>query len=260
MGISVAGELGAEAIDRFAASLIGEIPPATRRLSHVAALWDPLDGSLRNLRIGASSPRSEHDAFLLSFSRARAEAIVITGAILRAEPELRYEPGGLGGAFPGLARWRRERAGLEEPPLLAVLTRDESLDLEHPALHGWARPLIFSTPGVASSLRRRAGAGVEIVGSRRAGLPTLLERLAERGLGLVSLEAGPRTTSALYEPPPQIEELLLSIFHSRELPEPARGEPFLSLEELEGRLPPARAPTWVQEPSGRWSFRRLCRL
>ena len=79
-----------------------------------------------------AAPRSAHDAFVLSAARARAGAILTTGANIRAEAFLRHEPFGAGAQ--ALREWRCERVtgGQNVPPHTIVLTRDSSLDLGHP--------------------------------------------------------------------------------------------------------------------------------
>ena len=63
---------------------------------HVAAVWETPDGRYRTLRVGEGAIRSASDAVVLSAARARADAIVTTGRILRDEPELMHP------------RWHRE--------------------------------------------------------------------------------------------------------------------------------------------------------
>lgn len=79
-----------------------------------------------------AAPRSAHDAFVLSAARARARAIITTGANIRAETLLRHEPFGAG--VQALQEWRCERVTgrMNAPPHTIVLTRDPSLDLSHP--------------------------------------------------------------------------------------------------------------------------------
>ena len=57
----------------------------------MAAVGRDPDGEMVVLEINQSTPRSAHDRFALDLARARADVIVTTGAILRAEPRLAYE-------------------------------------------------------------------------------------------------------------------------------------------------------------------------
>src|SRR5690606_36540989 len=169
-------------------SVYGEELGAVEGVLHVVAVHEQ-DGERRVIRIGEHSPRSATDRFALDLARTRVEAILVTGAILREEPELRYE-------LPlELERYRREALGLKDPPWLLVLTRGD-VSLDHPALGGWARPIVLTSERAAEALPTRAE--VEIVGvpepSARAALAYLRD---ERGCRAISIEAGPKTAVPL---------------------------------------------------------------
>src|SRR5690606_3503638 len=144
-------------------------------LLHVAS-GSERRGELCTLRVSADSPQSPWDAFALHLSRARADLIITTGAILRAEPALRYALGGPGRLPEGLAAYRRERLGKRTPPTLWVLSRGP-LDPAHPALSGaWAPPeRVADEGGLRALVRRRSAAA------------------------LYSVEAGPSAHRPLYE-------------------------------------------------------------
>lgn len=197
------------------------------------------------MRIEHDTPKSELDFFALNFARARADAIVVTGRILREEPGLRYDLQGPGALPEGLAAWRAA-AGLREPPLLVVLTSGRGLDLEHPAFHSWARPLIFTSVDAAAGL---AGGPVDAVGVERPSLRGLLRHLAERGARGVSIEAGPSTAVPLYDAPLGVDELMLSVFRGP-LAERLRAGAFLSAAELDRRLPAVNPAAH----EGEWTF------
>lgn len=190
-------------VSALSAALYGEALGAMRGVLHVVAVA-AADGAHRVLKIGERSPKSAWDRFVLGLARARVEAILVTGAVLRAEPELAYE-------LPsrGLYAYREEIAALQEPPILLVLTGGD-VALEHPALRGWARPVIFTTRAAAARL---GGGGVEVASaeapSARAALAYLRD---ERGCRSVSVEAGPRVAGPLYDPPPVIDELMRSVY------------------------------------------------
>src|SRR5690606_10982602 len=130
--------------------------------------------------------------------RARVDAILVTGAVLRAEPALRYE------LAPGLRAWRETIAGLREPPLLCVLTGG-AIDLAHPALCGWARPLVLTTPAAAARLRGRAGELGESGAERARGARAPV--VGARGWRGVSIGAGASGGGPLCAPPRAIGEL-----------------------------------------------------
>lgn len=229
---------------------------------HVTALWDAPGGGLLTLRINAHTPRSPHDAFALGLARARADAILVTGQVLRDEPNLRYELDGPGELARGLAAWRAEEARRQEPPWLLVLTSGRGLDLFHPALRGWARPLVFTGEAAAAELRRRDGAAdVEIVGSAEPSARAAIAHLrGERGARVVTVEAGPTTSRPLYDDPRAVDELMLSLFHGPEIaPEAVGVELIPSREALVSRLGDGTGAWPVEEASGRWSFELLPR-
>lgn len=163
------------------------------------------DDGLRVLRIEARTPRSDTDRFILGFSRARADAIITTGKILRDEPELRYDL-----PLPereGLLAWREEVRRQTASPQLIVLTRDPELDLDHPALHSWASPILYTTPSVAERWKPH----FEAVGDPACSLRSAVAWARRRGAKVISIEAGPRTARNLYRDPCAVDEVLLSI-------------------------------------------------
>ena len=112
---------------------------------HVTAVWQRAGGYLVTLRSGSSTgddpPRIVHDAFALGIARARADAILTTGEILRREPDLRHGLPGPGALPLGLAEWRRTVLGKTTPPILWVMTRSGDLDFAHPAFGHPEKPI-----------------------------------------------------------------------------------------------------------------------
>ena len=167
----------AEGVSRFAAALYGGPVGAARGVLQVVAVAER-EGARHVMRIGEHSPRSDTDFFALNFARARVEAILVSGAVLRAEPELRYELGGPGRAGEALGMWRRA-LGLEAPPWLLVLTRGD-VPLDHPALRSWAKPIVLSTREAAA--RMRAEAACEVLGMEAPSPRAALALLRARGV------------------------------------------------------------------------------
>ena len=226
-------------------------------VSHVTAVWEPPSrGALVTLKIGEHTPKSDHDFFVLNLARARADAIVTTGKMLRDEPSTRYDLQGPGTLPESLAEWRRERAGRADPPWLLVLTSGRDLPLEHPALHGAPRPIVYTTREAARDLAPRLrGSRIELVGVDDPSARSAIAHLRDgRGARLVSIEAGPSTSRPLYGDPCAIDELLLSVYAELALDPRVHGKPLLSLAELTAKLPHATTPVEVREPSGRWRF------
>lgn len=203
--------------------LYGEELGVVDGVLHVVAVHGGDDGRWV-MRIGEHSPKSTTDRFVLDLARARVEAIVVTGAILRDEPELRY-------VLPAaLERHRRQVFGLSAPPWLLVLTRGD-IPLDHPALKGWARPLIFTTE--ASAERLRARSELEIVGVAEPSARAALAHLRDvRGCRSISVEAGPKVAAPLYERPCAIDELALSVY-TGSLDPRAKGGRFLDESDIE---------------------------
>jgi riboflavin biosynthesis pyrimidine reductase len=224
-------------------ALYGEQLGTMEGVLHVVAVHEGADAR-SVIRIGALAPKSATDFFALELARARVEAIVITGAILRAEPELRYA------LSSELAAYRGE-LGLTRPPCLVVLTGGD-IPLDHPALAGPARPIIFTSSEAAPALRARTA--IEIVGvpapSARRALAHLRD---ERGHRSISVEAGPTTAVPLYADPCAIDELALSVF-TGELDLGARGGRFLDERELERRFDRVSV-----EVEAEWRFERWLR-
>lgn len=240
-------------------SLYGVELSAARSVVHVTSVSREPDGSLRVIRVGAHAPKSAVDFFILRLTRARVEGIVVGGGVLEAEPELRFDL--VGPAEHALAAWRRERALLCEPPWLLVLTRGERAAewAGHPAWDSWVRPIVLTGADAALRLRRALPSRVEVVPhpapSPRAAVAYLRDDRRCRG---ISIEAGPRVAVPLYERPPVVDELMLSVFEGPVAAQ-ARGEPFLSEQTLARTLQCAGEPKRLEESSGSWSFSRWTR-
>jgi len=228
---------------------------------HPTAVWGiPGGDGYVTININEDSPKSLHDRFVLNSARARADAILTTGKILREESAL--EPGLIGSASetaPILA-WRGEILGKPEAPLAMVLTSGRGLDLSHPFFQN-PGTIVFTNHTTAEQIMMEAlERSVDVVSHPHPSVTTALEYLREEaGCGTVSIEAGPSTSRTLYHPDVIVDELLLSVFHGSSLPRSVRGGDFLSPVEIEG-LFLNRSPTFeVRESSGRWSFQRWTR-
>jgi len=242
----------AEEVAELARSLWGELP-AAEGVVHVTALAGPPGAplsELSTLAIDAHSPKSDYDAFALCFARAGADAIVITGQILRDEPQLHYSLGGLGLPEAPLLAYRRS-TGRRAPPELYILTSGRGLEPEHPALHGWPRAHLVVPRGARLPEAELRCLGVVIERERRPDPRALVRRLRSEGARRVLVEVGPSTSRALYEAPALVDELLLSIYEGDE---PTRRVGTLAPGAL--ALSPW-APSTRPEPG--WSFQLLGR-
>ena len=241
--------------------LYGPAPVGEAGVLQGLALWKDPSGPPRILRIDENAPGSETDRFVLHLARARADAIVTSGSILRAEPDLSHEIGHGTPMQRELDAWRREVRGHDNPPLSLVLTRGENLDLAHPFFRGRAPRIIYTGEDAAKTLQGPAGErGVRVVGRPE---PSLRDAIAwlrtEAGAQSVTLEVGANASRALYREPLGVDELLLSLYEETALDEAHRGDAFLEFEEI-GRLLPTASPRVLRhEASGTWSFRRFRR-
>jgi riboflavin biosynthesis pyrimidine reductase len=222
----------------------------------VAAVCRDAEGAAHVLRIGPAAPRSGHDAFLLSLARARAEAIVTTGRILREEPALTHGLRGPPALREALAAWRRERLVLAHDPWLLVLSTGRALDPMHPAFHAAVRPILFVPSAAAAGLRERfAATDARVVSVRAPNERLSLDHLRRLGARRITIEAGPSAAAGLYDEPPRVDELWLATFCGAP-PVEAIGPAFVPEARLAAVLPDASDPCEREEPSGTWRFER----
>jgi len=206
---------------------------------HVTAVGRTFGGGLDVIAIGPGAPASR---------------------ILRSEPDVHHGVQGTGDEPAMLAAFRRETLGKTRAPRSVVLTSGLDLDLGHPMFHG-ARPALVATGSRgAAALRARANeADLEIAELPRPDLRAVVEMLAREGCGTICVEAGPATSLDLYRAPIAVDELVLSTWEERVLPEGLRAGRFLPGQDLEALLPRHGPVAERIEESGRWSFRRLRR-
>lgn len=238
-------------------ALLGDDPARAGRVLHVASVWRDAGGVARVLRIGPHAPKSRHDAFLLALARARAEAIVSTGRILREEPALTHGLRGPPALRVALAAWRRERLVLAHDPFLLVLSSGRALDPMHPAFHARVRPLLFVPSAAAAEVRERfASTDVRVASVPRPNVRLALDHLRRLGARRITVEAGPTSARELYDEPARVDELWLATFAGAAPPGEAVGPAFVEDARLAAALPEASAPSERSEPDGPWRFER----
>jgi len=237
--------------------LLGDDPARCGRVLHVASVWREPDGGARVLRIEPRTPQSRHDVFLLALARARAEAIVTTGRILREEPALTHGLRGPPELRSALAAWRRERLVLAHDPWLLVLSSGRGLDPLHPAFHAPLRPILFVPSAAAAGLRERfADTDVRVASVPQPNVRFALDHLRRLGAKRITLEAGPTTARELYDDPPRVDELWLATYAGKEPPAGVVGEPFVPDVQLAAVFPETSAEAVRDEASGTWCFVR----
>lgn len=228
----------ADEVSTLLTDLVGSDPARRRGVLHVTSVWEPPGREPAVLRIRRDTPRSNLDAFLLGAARAWADALVTTGRILREEPDLAHWPPGLREMWPALRAWRREAVGAPRPPRLLVLTRQGSLDAQHPALAFGLPVAVFGR------------------GDIREALVHLRE---EYGAARIAVEAGPSSALDLYRDPPALDELWLSRLLEPELPAGLEAGAFVPEARLATLFPERSQPAAAREKSGRWGFQGLRR-
>jgi len=244
----------------LAKELLGADPARAGRVLHTASVWRDAHGVVHVLRIGPTTPKSRCDSFLLGLARARAEAIVTTGKILREEPEVTHAIFGTPELRAALSAWRRERLVLALDPWLLVLSSGRGLDPAHPAFHARLRPVLFVPAAAATGLRERfADTDVRVVAPPETSLRGALDHLRRLGARRITLEAGPSSTRELYTDPARVDELWLSTWLGTSPPAGVIGEPFVDDASLAAALPDASTPAGREESSGPWRFERRWR-
>jgi len=258
MAASLVELTDAASVDRAARALFGSPFDTRPAVSQSFAAWRAAEGEpLTTIRINEHSPKSDLDFLALHLSRARSDAIVITGKILRDEPQLTFDLHADPRWGDALVNWRERRWALFEPPWLLILTNRGELDFDHPVFHGWARPLIFTNDQAAA--RKLAAAPCPVVADAAPNIQRAIRHLqVSRGCECVSIEAGPSTARELYERPIAIKELLLSVYLEPSLDERAQGAPLISLSEVRA-LFRSETCTVHREQGKHWSFHRLRR-
>lgn len=234
-------------VDALLRALYGAVELPTRGVLHVTSIAP----SRRVLAIGPEAPKSEGDFFLLNLARARADAVLTTGSIVRHEND--YHLALQGPHAEALGRYRRSVLGKPGSPLCAIMTRDGRLPSEHPLWDDGTEKLVLTTPEHHRAVAQELGARAHVVAVPELDARHALDVLTERGAGLISIEAGPGANAALYEPPARVDELSLSIYEGP----PVKLGAALTPRLLEGLTRVSEVAR--EERSGRWRYQRWLR-
>ena len=249
------------------------------------------------IAIGPGAPASATDRFVLGFARARADAIITTGAILRAERDLVHRFSDERREDEAWWGWRADQLGRREAPCLLILSLRGEIPFDHPALAGSARAIVWTSQAGQARLGRAGGrfeVRVGIAGGSQETLPhacgpehpSAAEALSdayhwlrdEVGAETVAIESGPGATLGLYEAAggdsakialaassspriARVDELLLSVYAGI-APTPVSGPAFPPTEHLAAYFSGTEQPgtrVRVEEPSGAWFFERYRR-
>lgn len=170
------------------------------------------DGRLHALRIDEHTPRSDTDWFVLSLCRARADAVLTSAENVRREPRLAHQ---LSGPWAeALAHYRASVLGKSAPLVCAIVTRTGDLPSDHPVWSDGTQKLLFTVPPSAMTLRARFRDRAEVIEIDDLDLVRAAAWLQQHGRALVSIEAGPRSASALYTGTCAVDELWLTEWES----------------------------------------------
>jgi riboflavin biosynthesis pyrimidine reductase len=185
--------------------------PASGILHTVHALRGPT-GRLHALRIDEHAPKSDTDWFVLSLCRARADAVLTSAENLRREPQLVHQ---LSGPWADSLRTYRGQTLEKTAPLTcAILTRSGDLPETHPVWSDGTHKLLLCPPQAEASLRQRFAQRAEVIAVPALDAASACALLAQRGLSLISVEAGPSTAASLYAGPTRVSELWLTVWES----------------------------------------------
>lgn len=221
---------------------------------HVTACQRRADGSLEPLAIHGDTPVCEHDRFALGVARARADAIVTTGAVLRAEPSLNHVIPGDRVRVDALTAWRRKMLAKRAAPLSLVLTSGRAIDWDHPFLRGPNRTYLFTGEDTAARLRPDALAiGADVIGVTHPSLFEAIRVLRDRGCATISIEAGPSTTATLYREPIVIDEVMLSVVRGHSTGSELSTSVLPPIDRL---VPGVSGPYEVVTTDAIWTFTR----
>ncbi len=258
MAASLVDLSDASSVDRAARELFGSSFDQRPGVSHSFAAWQSAEGApLTTILINEHSPKSGLDFLALHIARARADAIIITGKILREEPKLTFDLRAEPRWGDALVDWRKARWGISAPPWLLILTGSGDIDFAHPVFESWPRPVVFTSDRTAS--RKLAAAPCPVVADDAPDIRRAVRHLQlSRGCRCVSIEAGPSTACDLYESPMIVEELLLSVYAQPPLDPRAQGGPLETLSEARKRFSAETSATH-RDDGQLWTFHWLRR-
>jgi riboflavin biosynthesis pyrimidine reductase len=228
-------------------ALYGTTSLATHGVLHVTSMAP----SRHVITIGPGAPPSEGDFFLLNLARARADAVLTTGSIVRLEAH--YHLALQGPQRRPLEQYRQVVLGKSTPPLCAIMTRDGRLPRAHPLWDDGTEKLVLTAPEQRELLARELDGRATVLAVTDLDARRAVDILQQRGAQLISIEAGPGASAALYEPPSRVDELSLSIYEGP----PAELGAVLTPRLLDGMSLVSEVAR--EEQSGRWRYQRWLR-
>jgi len=154
---------------------------------------------------------SEPDRFVMALLRACADAILIGSGTLLASPKGTWRADRVYPAAAEALNELRGRRGLEQQPLVAIVTAGGSFDPNHPVLA--QRALVLTTERAAPDIRASVPAAAEVVAVSEGDSVDLAAAIAElrrRGCSVILSESGPNVFGALLASQ-LVDELFLTL-------------------------------------------------
>ncbi len=218
------------AVHAWARSVAGETFKSHAGVLQVVAVHAGALGEDRVIRIIPETPKSKGDRLCLELARRWSDVIVLTGAILRAEPSLDYAWWGPNAAVGrALDTWRAEpRRGRDVAPRLLVVTRGRGLPLTHPVLQN--PRTVLCVPADARVDPRLSHLPVHRLPGE-SGRGVLEVCRTQLGAERISIEAGPRLAVPLFEAPCVVDAVLCSRYRGM-LPPAMLADEFVSAAAL----------------------------
>ncbi len=244
-------------VDRWARRIFGDTPPRQGVLQ-VVATWRHPNGALEVMSTDADAPRCPEDGFALALGRARADAILTTGAILRQEPELRHTHGAGHPLAMAMADWR-EKNGPRRPAATVIMTRSRDLDLDHPIFES-DQVFVFTGDDAPTSLGiELARRGAMLMSDPDPSPRSCLARLTRAGYAAITIEAGPHVARTLYEDPVIVDQLMMTTYLAPALDERLHRGVLIDEAQLLARFGPVRSEYPTETAEGPWTLRRFAR-
>jgi riboflavin biosynthesis pyrimidine reductase len=211
-------------------------------------------GQLHVIKIQDAAPKSSTDWFVLNFWRTHCDALLTTGQILRAEPQLSYAPKEPLGA--GLTYYREQVLGKSGVTRCAILTRGGQLPADHRVFQPTpgVEMLVLTPPENVQPLEEVLDDRAKVVGIDGLDARTAVDFLKRTGSQTIGIEAGPSVAGTLYGAPAAhaVEHLMLSICEAVVEPRSVGGA-LPSDETLFAGLRLVSEVTRSEE-SGEWRF------
>jgi riboflavin biosynthesis pyrimidine reductase len=154
---------------------------------------------------------SEPDRFVMALLRACADTILIGSGTLLASPRGTWRADRVYPPAADALNELRSARGVDERPLVAIVTAGASFDPTHPVLE--EKALVLTTEEAAPDIRASAPAATEVVAVSTGDSVDVVAAVAElrrRGASVILSESGPNVFGALLASQ-LVDELFLTV-------------------------------------------------